>query len=350
MPPDTLKTIPAVVINDVDGNLDKNTTKTYNLEEYFHPPGLTYTLDVKAPVDDRVSVMLDGPMLVVSLKDNATHQDDTFTIKAEDAIGVSKSQVVTVRRNRPPVTGANGIMTAITVGTQATHDDAAGDVKIGMGEAEGAIVILIEQPAGESENAYDFADDTGDSITLVGEANVGDRHKLSITDGGMLTIIGTAAADAGNIIINVRAKDSGDLMSDSRAIITVTVNPGPTAKGTIGNVGIKEGVALDVMSFEDVRSYFNDKSALISDTTHVISAWSDDPKIAAVVDNVANARTAIDGIGDAIMLAVRGVAEGEATITIRLTETVDEANNDINAADELGQWAEQTILVRVTRN
>ena len=248
MPPETLKTIPAVVINDVDGNLDKNTTKTYNLEEYFHPPGLTYTLDVKAPVDDRVSVMLDGPMLVVSLKDNATHQDDTFTIKAEDAIGVSKSQVVTVRRNRPPVTGAETTMTDITVGTQATHDDAAGDVKIGMTGTTpppaGGVVIIIEQPAGTNEDNYDFADDTGDSITLVGEANVGDRHKLSITDGGMLTIIGTAAADAGDIIINVRAKDSGDLMSDSREIITVTVNPGPTAKGTIGNVGIKEGVCL----------------------------------------------------------------------------------------------------------
>ena len=114
--------------------------------------------------------------------------------------------------------------------------------------------------------------------------------------------------------------------------------------------GSRKAFALEVMSFADVRSYFNDKSAPLDDTTHVISAWSDDPKIAAVVDNVANARTAIGAIGDAIMLAVRGVAEGEATITIRLTETASEGDIDINADTELGQWAEQTILVRVTRN
>ena len=72
----------------------------------------------------------------------------------------------------------------------------------------------------------------------------------------------------------------------------------------------------------------------------MLTACSKDSKIASVMGNVDNK---CDGaywrLTRTDELVIEGRSKGETMVTIRVTEP-----------GELGQWAEQTILVRVTEN
>ena len=181
-------------------------------------------------------------------------------------------------------------------------------------------------------------------------------------------------------MLNVRVMDSGKLMSDSRDdVITVTIDPAPKAVGTIGNMGVKEGVETARMTIEMIKEYFSDvtgveptgidaddaNAAAAALTALELTVSSSHPEIATVKGNPGNTSTfpvpETVGTGDDVTggLIIQGKSEGEATITITATEPAPTPPNDpdqptdgelATAAAALEQWATQTILVRVTRN
>ena len=142
-------------------------------------------------------------MLTISLKKTAGYTTDMITVKASDG-RLTSTWVVKIRQNRPPVVGTDSTPVAITVGTQPEADKATKTVNVAIPDDtdtdQAVNFVLIAQPVPPIATIgdYDFADDVGDTLTLVGEANVGDRTKLSITNNGVkLSIVGTAQADAG---------------------------------------------------------------------------------------------------------------------------------------------------------
>jgi hypothetical protein len=383
-PPATLKDINDVIINDVNGKIDTDTTQTIDLDSHFHPMGLEYSVSSSAPVESRVSAMLDesdDSMLTVGLKDEAGYQNNLVTVKASDGT-LDQSLSFNVRRNRPPTrddtrAGANSFLGAateiidVTVGTQAIVDKASAtrtakiktvdapdvaDAEFGI--ATPAFGIAVDDvPTG-----IWFLDDIGNVLSFEGEtALVADRSKIMITGAaGEISFLGLASTGDGNddaataIKVLVRAVDGGGLNSQAVEMFEVTVDAAPKTTGNIGNRGATEGGKAYV---DDVQDYFMDDLndfTTVDTTTLNMYAWSDDPEIATVAGNPTNSRTkppmlsvAVTGVVGADALVIDGKGVGEATITVRVEEPIAAGDG---AVAQLGQWAEHTFLVRVSKN
>jgi hypothetical protein len=381
-PPATLKDINDVIINDVNGKIDTDTTQTIDLDSHFHPMGLEYSVSSSAPVESRVSAMLDesdDSMLTVGLKDEAGYQNNLVTVKASDGT-LDQSLSFNVRRNRPPTrddtrAGANSFLGAateiidVTVGTQAIVDKASAtrtakiktvdapdvaDAEFGI--ATPAFGIAVDDvPTG-----IWFLDDIGNVLSFEGEtALVADRSKIMITGAaGEISFLGLASTyvrDSGTststpIKVLVRAVDGGGLNSQAVEMFEVTVDAAPKTTGNIGNRGTTEGGKTYV---DNVQGYFtDDRNDFTTVPTLKMYAWSDDPEIATVAGNPTNSRTGeptliavTNELTDALVIDGKGV--GEATITVRVEEPIAAGDG---AVAQLGQWAEHTFLVRVSKN
>jgi hypothetical protein len=377
-PPATLKDINDVIINDVNGKIDTDTTQTIDLDSHFHPMGLEYSVSSSAPVESRVSAMLDesdDSMLTVGLKDEAGYQNNLVTVKASDGT-LDQSLSFNVRRNRPPTRdadpdrvgdpgflGAEEDIIKITVGTQTIVEKASVTITATTGpmaEADEFLIATVDTSDEVLPTGVWFLDDIGNVLSFEGEtALVADRSKIMITGAaGEISFLGLASTyvrDSGTststpIKVLVRAVDGGGLNSQAVEMFEVTVDAAPKTTGNIGNRGTTEGGKTYV---DNVQGYFtDDRNDFTTVPTLKMYAWSDDPEIATVAGNPTNSRTGeptliavTNELTDALVIDGKGV--GEATITVRVEEPIAAGDG---AVAQLGQWAEHTFLVRVSKN
>jgi hypothetical protein len=377
-PPATLKDINDVIINDVNGKIDTDTTQTIDLDSHFHPMGLEYSVSSSAPVESRVSAMLDesdDSMLTVGLKDEAGYQNNLVTVKASDGT-LDQSLSFNVRRNRPPTRdadpdrvgdpgflGAEEDIIKITVGTQTIVEKASVTITATTGpmaEADEFLIATVDTSDEVLPTGVWFLDDIGNVLSFEGEtALVADRSKIMITGAaGEISFLGLASTydrateEDTPINVLVRAVDGGGLNSQAVEMFEVTVDAAPKTTGNIGNRGATEGGKAYV---DDVQDYFMDDLndfTTVDTTTLNMYAWSDDPEIATVAGNPTNSRTGeptliavTNELTDALVIDGKGV--GEATITVRVEEPIAAGDG---AVAQLGQWAEHTFLVRVSKN
>jgi hypothetical protein len=380
-PPATLKDINDVIINDVNGKIDTDTTQTIDLDSHFHPMGLEYSVSSSAPVESRVSAMLDesdDSMLTVGLKDEAGYQNNLVTVKASDGT-LDQSLSFNVRRNRPPTRdadpdrvgdpgflGAEEDIIKITVGTQTIVEKASVTITATTGpmaEADEFLIATVDTSDEVLPTGVWFLDDIGNVLSFEGEtALVADRSKIMITGAaGEISFLGLASTyvrDSGTststpIKVLVRAVDGGGLNSQAVEMFEVTVDAAPKTTGNIGNRGTTEGGKTYV---DNVQGYFtDDRNDFTTVPTLKMYAWSDDPEIATVAGNPTNSRTGVPMLTDAasvsndnpFALVIDGKGESEVTITVRVEEPIAAGDG---AVAQLGQWAEHTFLVRVSKN
>ena len=157
---------------------------------------------------------------------------------------------------------------------------------------------------------------------------------------------GGADGDGAHNAVEVRvtATDGGGLTSDS-ATFNVIVNAGPKVKATVGNDAIKIGmpavIKLGAMGGADF--FFED--AENNTLTYTAGTKS---------SIVGTATVTVDDSVDPKTLTITGNVPGTVEVTLRATEALD-ADGDVTVDgdgfehDGLGQWAQQTFTVTVSR-
>ena len=378
VPVQKIEGIDSIIFNDSKtGEMDTE-PQTVMLANHFYPSGLTYELDGALP--GKVSAeVIDGDVLTVGLKSGAPYDNFMLKVKASNEIS-SVPITFAVRRNRPPMVsmyitnGAAAAKGAITVwvGTQkpkeveivdlATVGAACGDdmdcVSVSTNGAPLPTALAVD-------NSF-FYDDSGNMLKLVPEKlNTSKAAMLEVTGGSKVMLMGikstkpTGTDDDDSIQVDFIAEDDNGLTSQDIHVLDVNIDAAPTTVGAIGTRVIKASKpdAMRITMVTDFRNYFADDrewTAVATDPAHTLAyyAWSDNPEVALVNVNSGNVMkvdtaSRIGDDDDVTGLTINAVNPGEAMITVRAVETLEDNGNTRMGTGGLKQMVDQTFKVVV---
>ena len=366
------KDIPNLIFNDTKDGMD-TMPQSIDVSEYFHPSGLTYSLNLLSTVQSkRIDAMLDdNNMLTVMLKASNSFQNDMLTVKATDGSS-SLSLSFYVRRNQAPK--------VVPIGADLAADARANPVDVWVLTQDETIVMakdpgtlkdirvaLGRDPATDgstpsfvSREAF-FQDDLGNKLTFISEVlSTSDSKKLMVTGGNMqVTLIGletTEAIEERAIEVHLLANDGHFISSDSAHVLNVKVDTPPVLDKEASaiptqviNVGeestsIAIGDPTDTI-LRELRDMFKDDRQRPNLEFY---AWSADDTIAEVVGNPTNKK---NGEVAAAGLLIRGLKVGETTIMVKAKEPTMEADPEFdNAATNAneGQVSSDVLVINVT--
>ena len=335
--------IPAQVFNNMADGMASTETMTVDLPMYIKGHGLTYA---PKPSSTMVMVSVDAAgMLSVSIDKMSTYTDYKVDITATDSRGSTVTDDVVVRRNRKPVVGLRALRDQATdviwVGTETGKNTK--DLTLHLGGQS----CKDTAAGGTPDNSCDFGDDDMDSLMFEvassNSRNVTGAHKSNKSGAGMVTITGIKSThdggtsfdetNFGSVEVAVRAKDSGDLVSDYKEklfMVKVNVAPKPKANAYLPALALALNADDTSITIDDIKAAFEDDDAENLDS-HTVALKSSDPRVAKVA------------LGDATDWDVTAVGVGTATITATITEP-DNANSE---EDGIGQKATQTFTVTV---
>ena len=386
-----IKATAPIIFNDDDKGMADTGPVEVMLAPYFYPTaGLTFMLDGDPPKPVNAEVM--GDVLTVSIKSDADHMTHMVKVKASNAID-SEAITFDVRRNRPPMVAmhpatndADAASAAkepinIWVGTSKAVklkpvDLAKADATCTAADMDCIPVALDwghaeHGPAnqgGDEPNvaAYNgqafFYDNAGNSLNLVPEKlTTSKATMLDVMGGDKVTLTGMKSTGDGEddgdteIAVSFVAMDDNGLSSTDTPVLTVKIDAAPTKNGAIGTRVIKASSPNRNVMVSDLRMYFNDdrqKGATGADDSLMYYAWSDSPGVALVSANPDNVmkvdmKSMLTDEDDVFAVTINAVDPGEAMITVRAVETMDDTNTNIG---NLKQWVDQTFKVVVQLN
>jgi hypothetical protein len=311
--------------------------KTRDLTLHFGGHGLTYVAKSSSAM---VTATVTDNTLSVSLDKMILHTaEPVVTITATDSRGTMLENTVAVRRNRMPVAGEMvAVAATATAGTGTDTDPLWVGTQAGKNTRDVMLTIGsrdCEQVEAGGTGECHFADD--DELTfMVGVSGneatyVSGMHKAK----GTVSIKGlksTGANDA--VMLDVRAKDSGDLFSEYAVdLIAVKVNgaPMPMKDTFLPALAFGFNAMEESIDADTAKGVFMDEDADNLDT-HTIEMKSSDPKVASVTTGMAGP------------WLVTPIGPGTATITVTLTEPLPDEGDGMNG---MGQTATQTFTVVV---
>ena len=388
VPIQMIKAPSPIVFNDDDKGMADTGPVEIMLAQYFYPTaGLTFMLDGDAPKGVNADVM--GDVLTVSIKSDADHMTHMVKVKASNEID-SGDITFDVRRNRPPMVamhladGASAAKTPIDiwVGTSKAVelkpvDLEAADTTCTTADMDCIPVALKWEhtnpgPADQSSSDADevdayngqafFYDDAGNSLKLVPESlTTSKATMLYVMGGDKVTLTGMKSTGDGSnngdtaIAVSFVAMDDNGLRSTDTPVLTVKIDAAPTKNGAIGTRVIKASSVNRNVAVSDLRMYFNDdrqKGEAGADDSLMYYAWSDSPGVALVSTNPDNVmkvdmKSMLADVSNAFSVTINAVDPGEAMITVRAVEEMDNADNNIG---NLKQWVDQTFKVVVQLN